>query len=75
MHSAQLEDPQNPFLLTGDVARLLHVSPVTVRMWERTGRLTAVRTAGGVRLFDRASVDRLRLERQGPATLPIAGGW
>lgn len=73
MHTAQLEDPPNPFLLTGDVARLLHVSPVTVRQWERTGRLRAVRTARGVRLFERAAVDRLLLERQRSMTLPMAG--
>ena len=54
------------FLLTNDAARLLNVSPQTIRVWERAGRLAAVKTAGGVRLFDRRDVERLARERGGP---------
>jgi excisionase family DNA binding protein len=50
-------------LLTNEVAKILNVSPETVRLWERAGRLRAVRTAGGVRLFDRRDVERLSRER------------
>src|SRR4051812_24033018 len=39
------------FLLTNDAARYLDVSPQTIRVWERTGRLPAVKTERGVRLF------------------------
>jgi len=47
------------YLLTADVARLLDVTPKTVHQLHSNGHLTAERTAGGVRLFDRADVDRL----------------
>jgi excisionase family DNA binding protein len=52
-------------LLTNEVARLLSVSPDTVRLWERVGRLPAHKTEGGVRLFDRQTVERFALERKG----------
>jgi DNA-binding transcriptional MerR regulator len=50
-------------MLTGETARELHVSPDTVRHLERAGILTAVKTAGGVRLFDPEQVARLKRER------------
>jgi len=50
-------------LLTGDVARILDVTPKTVHQLETNGHLTAERTASGVRLFDRADVDRLAKDR------------
>jgi DNA-binding transcriptional regulator YiaG len=34
-------------LLTNDVARILDVSPQTVRLWERQGRLPALKTERG----------------------------
>ena len=55
----------DPPLLTNEAARILGVTPETVRHWERVGRLAAVKTARGVRLFDRHDVERLALERQG----------
>jgi excisionase family DNA binding protein len=54
------------FLFTTQVAQILKVSAETVRAWERRGRLPAIRTAIGVRLFSREDVERLALER-GPA--------
>jgi excisionase family DNA binding protein len=45
------------FLTTSDAARLLGVSPDMVRCYERTGRLTALRTTSGVRLFRREDVE------------------
>jgi excisionase family DNA binding protein len=51
-------------LLTNEAAQLLKVSPETVRVWERTGVLPAVKTAKGVRLFARADVERLAAERE-----------
>ena len=47
-------------IFTAEAARILDVSPETVRWWERIGRLPAALKAGrGVRLFDRGAVQRL----------------
>lgn len=51
-------------LLTSQAARLLAVSSETVRLWERTGQLRAVRVVGGLRLFQRVDVERLARERE-----------
>ncbi len=52
------------FILTTEAAHVLGVSPETVRAWERLGRLPALKTARGVRLFDRLDVERLACERR-----------
>lgn len=52
------------FLLTNDAARRLNVSPQTIRVWERAGRLPAVKTERGTRLFDRRDVEQLARERE-----------
>jgi excisionase family DNA binding protein len=49
-------------LLTNEVALLLRISPATVRVWERMGKLRALKTAGGVRLFERRDVEELARE-------------
>jgi excisionase family DNA binding protein len=51
-------------ILTTEAAHILAVSAETVRLWERAGRLPALRTSGGVRLFDRRDVERLARERR-----------
>jgi excisionase family DNA binding protein len=51
-------------LLTSAVARILGVSADRVRMLERDGQLPAQRTEGGVRLFSRADVMRLKAARE-----------
>ena len=51
-------------VLTTEAARILEVSPETVRHWERVGILPALKTERGVRLFDRRDVLRLARERQ-----------
>lgn len=51
-------------MLTGDVAKRLDCGPDYVRRLERTGRLRARRTAGGVRIFDSSDVERLAADRQ-----------
>lgn len=53
------------FILTTEAAHVLGVSPDTVRAWERLGRLPALRTAGGVRLFNRLDVEQLARDRAG----------
>jgi len=45
-------------LLTSEVAQLLNISEGTVRLWERLGKLHAVRTGRGTRIFDRDEVLR-----------------
>jgi len=57
----------NDFLTTSDTARILNRAAATVLYYERTGRLKAVRTQNGIRLFERADVERLaqKLQRKG----------
>jgi excisionase family DNA binding protein len=48
---------------TSEAARLLKVNEMTVRKWADTGRISVVRTPGGVRVFDRAELERLAADR------------
>jgi DNA-binding transcriptional MerR regulator len=57
-------DEPELWMLTGDVARACAVTPETVRFWHRIGRLTALKTERGVRVFNRRDVERLARERQ-----------
>jgi excisionase family DNA binding protein len=61
-------------VLTGDAAHMLGVSPATVRDYERTGRLTAIRTIRGLRLFSKRDVERLRAEREQRRTMMQPAG-
>jgi DNA-binding transcriptional MerR regulator len=55
----------NDLLTVQDVARLDgDVCAATVRAWERSGKLPAIRTASGMRLFRRADADRVISERR-----------
>jgi excisionase family DNA binding protein len=49
--------------LAAEAARILSVTPATVRLMESRGELRATRTASGVRIFDRADVERLAAKR------------
>ena len=49
---------------TGEAARFLKLSPVTVRLYADEGRLPVSRTAGGVRLFQRTDLEILRRVRE-----------
>lgn len=51
-------------MLSTEAAQHLGVSADTVRLWERNGVLHAIRTAGGVRLFERSEIERLAEERR-----------
>jgi DNA-binding transcriptional MerR regulator len=55
---------QSDQMLTGEVSRLAEVVPATVRLWEKQGKLTAIRTASGVRLFSRADVEAVLKNRR-----------
>jgi excisionase family DNA binding protein len=56
-------------LTTADAARILGVVPATVRLLERTGKLPALKTPGGQRLFQRQDVQRVADDRR-----KLAGG-
>ncbi len=60
-----------PLLSTGKAARLLSVTPDTVLKWIKSGRLSAVRTAGGHYRVARKDVDRLL--GTGAVTRPAKG--
>jgi DNA-binding transcriptional MerR regulator len=50
-------------LLTAEAARLIGVTPTTIRAMEQRGLLVAERTPSGVRLFERDLVERVARER------------
>ena len=47
------------YLTTSDTAKILNRAGATVLYYERTGRLKAIRTQGGIRLFERSDVEKL----------------
>lgn len=53
----------NEILSTSTAARELNVAAQTVRLWERLGKLPAVKTTDGRRLFFRSDVEKLKRER------------
>lgn len=55
---------QKRFLSVSEAARVLGMSADWVRLQERTGKLAAIKSAGGVRLFALEDVQRLAAERQ-----------
>jgi excisionase family DNA binding protein len=48
------------YMLTSETARALHVSSSTIADWADLGRLPALRTPGGTRLFAVKDVERFR---------------
>ena len=56
---------EHPILL-GEAARVLEVSQETARRYADAGLLRMVRTKRGVRIFERADVERLARERAAP---------
>ena len=57
----------NDYLTTSDTARMLKRAAATVLYYERTGRLKAIRTQNGIRLFERSDVEKLaqKLQKKG----------
>ncbi len=55
---------QNEFLSVNGAARLLNIAPQTLRVWERQGRLPAIKTETGTRIFRRDLVERLAEEQR-----------
>lgn len=54
----------NKFMTPSRVSKLAGVTPSAVRLWERDGRLSAIRTAGNFRLFREEDVRRFLEERR-----------
>lgn len=52
-------DDRPELINTAAAAEVLGVSVQTVRRWERSGHLRAVRTPGNHRRYDRAQVEQL----------------
>jgi excisionase family DNA binding protein len=50
-------------LTVSEAARALDVAAQTVRDWVDRGKLPAMRTAGGQRIFRRADIERVRQEQ------------
>jgi putative resolvase len=46
------------------VAKLLGVSPSTIRNWDREGKIESIRTLGGHRRFPMSEIERLRKNRR-----------
>jgi excisionase family DNA binding protein len=47
------------YLLGGEVADILHVSPKTVSRWAKEGKLPFLRTLGGLRRYPAAEIRQL----------------
>jgi excisionase family DNA binding protein len=65
-------DP-NDLLTPSDAARVLGLSADSVRVLSDSGRLPAMRTVSGRRLFRRVDVDRLALQRAQHLAVMAAG--
>jgi excisionase family DNA binding protein len=65
-------DP-NDLLTPSDAARVLGLSADSVRVLSDSGRLPAMRTISGRRLFRRMDVDRLALQRAQHLAVITAG--
>lgn len=61
--------PDEKPLSTGEVARLLHVTPVAVLLWIRAGKLKAYRVPGGRHRIPRQEFRKFLSENQIPITL------
>lgn len=57
--------PIHDRMLHTEVAQLFRVDPRTVQRWARNGRLPAIETPGGQRVFSRAAVEKAYREAQG----------
>ena len=55
---------QNVILTTAEAAKILELTPASVRALERAGKLKALRTPSGVRIFRLEDVQRLKEKRR-----------
>ena len=56
------------FLLTAEVADILHVSPMTVSRWAREGKLPFMKTLGGHHRYPEAEIRELANQLREEAT-------
>ena len=52
-------------ITTLTAAQICGVAPDTIRLWARSGRLPAVITPAGIRLYDKTVVEQLAARRAG----------
>ena len=60
MNTKDTESNEADLVPIGEVARIFGVTVATVRRWEREGKISAQRTPGGQRRFNRAEIERAR---------------
>ena len=60
MNTKDTESSEAGLVPIGEAARIFGVTVATVRRWEREGKISAQRTPGGQRRFDRAEIERAR---------------
>ena len=60
MNTKDTESNEADLVPIGEAARIFGVTVATVRRWEREGKISAQRTPGGQRRFDRAEIERAR---------------
>lgn len=60
MSSKDTQSSEADLVPIGEVARIFGVTVATVRRWEREGKISAERTPGGQRRFNRAEIERAR---------------
>lgn len=66
-HQSESNDFLVDLVHASTAARICGVSISSIRLWALSGRLPAVTTSEGIRLFSRAAVERLARERQAAA--------
>ena len=57
--SGKAATPSPSYLLAGEVADILHVSPKTVSRWAKEGKLPFLKTLGGHRRYPEAEIREL----------------
>ena len=62
--------PKTNWVKTGEICQLYGVYPTTVRKWEQTGRLKAIKTPAGQRLYDLPTVQTLMGQASTPQDIP-----
>lgn len=60
MNSRDTPSNEADLVPIGEAARIFGVTVATVRRWEREGKISAQRTPGGQRRFNRAEIERVR---------------
>lgn len=60
MNTKDTESNEADLVPIGEAARIFGVTVATVRRWEREGKISAERTPGGQRRFNRAEIERAR---------------